>query len=131
MGKQLSLINHLRCKVTGHVPDKNRLPKYVKVEQALKPDEIRLFKVMRVDAIIGATINIDNDLPPYEAERFAKEAIGKMLCHELYKDLRNEIMELKFWALQEGLGRDLDSRVDRILDYIEGKEIEDIEDEHL
>lgn len=52
----------------------------------------------------------------------AKRKAGQLIAHQLFGELREELLELLHWSMEEGIGRDLEERIGRLIELTEGKD---------
>ena len=60
-------------------------------------------------------------------EHHAKQQCFQMLCRSMFGDLHDEIADIRDWAFQEGIGKDLDDKLSRLMKLARGETI--IEDD--
>lgn len=127
MTKKLKVIDHIRDNVVNRVPERQRLGRIeVCSDMSLAgPLTASLPAKASVNYRVTCDFHMIVDDCGSAIEEAKKNAV-RALTRALYGELREELIDLLEWSMSEGIGRDLDDRIGRIIRLTEGEEVEDV-----
>jgi len=97
------------------------------------PTDPREIQSLAADRMVRQTFNLSvtasvtsPDEGPAMAE--SRQKVAQMIGRYLYAELREEMVDLLHWSYGQGLGRDLEKRLGRMIKLAEGKSPPPIKD---
>ena len=124
MTKKLKVIGHIESRIIRNVVGRDRLGRIevTKGPTDQPPPFIDMHRKVLIDYRVtcGFQAAVDDCGP---ALQNAQQKAVRALTRELYGELREELFDILEWSMSEGIGRDLEDRIGRLIDLTEGKEV--------
>lgn len=116
--KRLKLFEHIEAKVSDYrVPERMRRVSVVPFDGPVEDLRFTARRIVDYRVYAGARVTVDDNAPAIEA---GKAKVAKMLARHMFADIRDELIDLEEWIYQEGIGKDVCQRVNRLINLVSG-----------
>lgn len=122
---RLKLFEHLESEIIRYTPGRQRLGR-MEVTPGPTFDDERAVLTMQRKAAVDYRIRVGaRQVVPDTAEghQRGKEKVAAILARHLYDDLHEELIELWEWACEQGIGTDLEEKLERLIKLTRGDDV--------
>lgn len=114
---RLKLFDALEARIVGVVSPRTRMGRMRVAPRKETAAELRELDFRGMERIAFhltwyAEMTVGKEL---EAKTVARERVAEMLGREVFGELRTELYDLLEWVVSEGIGRDVEERVSRLV----------------
>lgn len=122
---RLKLFEHLEEEIVQYSRGRKRL-KRMEISPAPHLAEERCMMKSQCKAVVDYRIRVGarQVVPDTDAGRKrGREKVSNILARHLYDDLHSELIDLWEWACDEGIGADLEEKLERLIKLTRGDDV--------
>lgn len=125
--KRLKIFNWLEQTIKHRKVGRERLGRLMVERHIDKPsmfDTVPVVRVVDYRLSMGARANVqEGDDKAWEE---ARGRVCELLAREIFSDLTEELLDLRDWVFEEGIGKDVEDRISRLIALTRGEEVHDV-----
>ncbi|ARB06058.1 hypothetical protein FDH38_gp004 [Dinoroseobacter phage vB_DshS-R5C] len=125
--KRLGIFNWLEHQIRHRKVQRERLGRIDLTRHVDKPsmlDRVPVVHVVDYRIHIGARVAVQDSTDGAWDEARAK--VCALMGREMFTDLTGELLDLREYVFEEGIGRDVEDRITRIIALTRGEEVPDV-----